>query len=148
MLSHVGSTQSSDRQLAPIFHIEVHNLWRCEEKTNIGDKGMDYEVKLLEEVDSVCRYMFHQSVDEITKDLQRKTSLPVLKVTPEEKLRMLYRSGILFQNSDKVLVRAREAVARFVHGEYLICTRCGEGIPPARLAVTPTANLCMKCSEE
>jgi len=39
------------------------------------------------------------------------------------------------------------ALARLVAGGYGICAVCEEPIPPARLAVLPTAAACVECAE-
>jgi RNA polymerase-binding transcription factor DksA len=39
------------------------------------------------------------------------------------------------------------ALARLAAGAYGICPTCEEPIPPARLAVLPTARTCVECAE-
>ncbi|TCJ00027.1 TraR/DksA C4-type zinc finger protein [Aeromicrobium sp. IC_218] len=41
---------------------------------------------------------------------------------------------------------ARAALARLDAGTYGTCERCGEPIPPERLAARPTASLCLRCA--
>jgi DnaK suppressor protein len=53
----------------------------------------------------------------------------------------------LLQNSKRVLVQVRAALARFEQGTYGLCGRCGEEIDPARLQALPYAALCMVCQQ-
>jgi RNA polymerase-binding transcription factor DksA len=39
----------------------------------------------------------------------------------------------------------RAALGRIAAGKYGVCQNCGCDIPPARLAVLPTATLCIGC---
>jgi RNA polymerase-binding transcription factor DksA len=39
----------------------------------------------------------------------------------------------------------RAALGRIAAGKYGVCQNCGCNIPPARLAVLPTATLCIGC---
>jgi DnaK suppressor protein len=41
----------------------------------------------------------------------------------------------------------QDALARLKRGEYGSCRRCGEAIPPARLAAMPQAAFCLDCQE-
>lgn len=45
------------------------------------------------------------------------------------------------------LVRVNDALARLDAGRYGQCTRCGAGIPAARLEAVPQADLCSPCAE-
>jgi DnaK suppressor protein len=40
----------------------------------------------------------------------------------------------------------RAALARHDEGEYGICERCGNPIPPARLEIRPDARTCVSCA--
>ncbi|MCZ8132431.1 MAG: TraR/DksA family transcriptional regulator [Steroidobacteraceae bacterium] len=44
------------------------------------------------------------------------------------------------------LVRIGRALARADRGEYGVCESCGEAIDPARLAVVPEADRCVRCA--
>lgn len=53
----------------------------------------------------------------------------------------------LRQNSEKLLVQVKEALARFERGTYGICQQCRQEIDPARLEALPYANLCLRCQQ-
>ena len=53
----------------------------------------------------------------------------------------------LRQNSEKLLVQVKEALARFERGTYGICQKCRQEIDPARLEALPYANLCLRCQQ-
>lgn len=48
----------------------------------------------------------------------------------------------------KNLVRIRKALARIRVGKYGICEGCGKMIDTDRLAIVPTAELCLECEKK
>lgn len=46
------------------------------------------------------------------------------------------------------LVRIRKALTKIKIGKYGICERCGKMIDTDRLAVMPTAELCLECEKK
>ena len=46
------------------------------------------------------------------------------------------------------LVAVRKALTRIKLGKYGICVNCGKMIDTDRLAITPTAELCMECAKK
>lgn len=46
---------------------------------------------------------------------------------------------------DKMLINTRKTLTKIKIGKYGLCDRCGNLIDTDRLAVNPTAELCMKC---
>ena len=46
------------------------------------------------------------------------------------------------------LVRIRKALTKIRIGKYGICERCGKMIDTDRLAVMPTAELCLECEKK
>lgn len=48
----------------------------------------------------------------------------------------------------KNLVRIRKALTKIKIGKYGICERCGKMIDTDRLAVIPTAELCLECEKK
>lgn len=46
---------------------------------------------------------------------------------------------------DKGLVRVRKTLTRMKLGNYGLCSKCGQMIDTDRLAVDPTAELCVTC---
>ena len=52
----------------------------------------------------------------------------------------------LLDQARQQLARVDAAIARLDTGEYGRCERCGEPIPPARLAARPTATTCIRCA--
>ncbi len=54
----------------------------------------------------------------------------------------------LAANLKKRLRSVQRALAKFDHGVYGICERCGRPIAPARLLAKPDATLCIKCQAE
>ena len=47
-----------------------------------------------------------------------------------------------------ILIRLRDAIARYESGKYGICERCGKPIHPDRLAVLPDTTLCIDCAQK
>ncbi|HMO09810.1 MAG TPA: TraR/DksA family transcriptional regulator [Paracoccaceae bacterium] len=43
--------------------------------------------------------------------------------------------------------RIRAALDRIAAGDYGLCARCGQDIPPARLDAIPSTPLCRNCAE-
>lgn len=58
------------------------------------------------------------------------------------------RISALKREIDKNLIRIRKALTRIRLGRYGLCSRCGQMIDTDRLAVNPTAELCMKCHKK
>ena len=58
--------------------------------------------------------------------------------------------GEVLEREDLVLHREMEAIRKALWrmdlGTYGTCTRCGQRIGPARLAVMPTTALCIDCA--
>ncbi|MFD1504379.1 TraR/DksA family transcriptional regulator [Georgenia yuyongxinii] len=52
----------------------------------------------------------------------------------------------LAEQSRQSLADADAALARLGAGSYGRCARCGRDIPAARLAVRPTATMCVECA--
>lgn len=52
----------------------------------------------------------------------------------------------LWQNSQDILSKIQEAVARIEEGTYGSCDHCGTAIPVARLDALPYTKLCVDCS--
>jgi RNA polymerase-binding transcription factor DksA len=48
---------------------------------------------------------------------------------------------------EKTLIRIRKALTRIKVGRYGICTNCGQMIDTDRLAIDPTASLCVTCAQ-
>jgi len=48
---------------------------------------------------------------------------------------------------DKTLIRIRKALTRIKIGKYGVCSRCGDLIDTDRLAIDPTADLCVDCAK-
>ena len=46
------------------------------------------------------------------------------------------------------LVSVRKALTRIKLGKYGICVNCGKMIDTDRLAITPTADMCMECARK
>lgn len=49
---------------------------------------------------------------------------------------------------DKMLINIRKALTKIKIGSYGICERCGQMIDTDRLAVNPTATLCITCQKD
>lgn len=49
---------------------------------------------------------------------------------------------------DKRMVQLRKALTRMKIGKYGLCEKCGKMIDTDRLAITPDATTCVKCSKE
>ncbi|OGD62547.1 hypothetical protein A2160_05880 [Candidatus Beckwithbacteria bacterium RBG_13_42_9] len=48
---------------------------------------------------------------------------------------------------DKTLIRIRKALSRIKVGNYGVCSGCKKLIDTDRLAIDPTADLCVKCAK-
>jgi RNA polymerase-binding transcription factor DksA len=46
------------------------------------------------------------------------------------------------------LVAVRKALTRIKLGKYGVCVSCGKMIDTDRLAITPTADMCMECAKK
>jgi RNA polymerase-binding transcription factor DksA len=108
----------------------------------------DVQRSLLGELNLVLKHYFHQNVNDIMNDLYCQSKNIDHTVDPDKVIRAIYRSGLLYQNSDKILSQIRNAVARFVHGEYGMCSKCGGEIASVQLMNAPTADLCSHCINE
>lgn len=100
---------------------------------------------LLQELNLVTRYYFHQSIDDIMNELRCQSSCVQNTSHPDVILKTIYQSGILYQRSDKIVSQIRNAVARYVRGTYGRCAQCGGEIPLAQLMNTPSSDLCTAC---
>ncbi|HUV47328.1 MAG TPA: TraR/DksA C4-type zinc finger protein [Candidatus Bathyarchaeia archaeon] len=49
---------------------------------------------------------------------------------------------------NKNLIRIRKALTRIKLGKYGLCTKCGKMINTERLAVDPSAVLCVECAKK
>lgn len=102
-----------------------------------------------------------QNVESTTGDPRLATRLPALREILEEQRDVATAAVTSILTSridpkDEMAVRARDsalralavidaAVDRIDHGRYGICGRCGGPIAIERLAVLPTADLCIGC---
>lgn len=48
---------------------------------------------------------------------------------------------------DKTLIRIRKTLTKIKLGKYGLCEKCESLIDTDRLAIDPTANLCIKCAK-
>ena len=58
------------------------------------------------------------------------------------------RVSVLKREIDKTLIRVRKALTRIKVGKYGVCESCGKMIDTDRLAIDPTAELCMVCANK
>ena len=58
------------------------------------------------------------------------------------------RIRVLKSEVDKTLIRIRKALSRINVGSYGVCATCGQMIDTDRLAIDPTAELCMSCAQK
>jgi RNA polymerase-binding protein DksA len=102
-----------------------------------------------------------QNVESTTGDPRLATRLPALREILEEQRDVATAAVTSILTSridpqDEMAVRARDAALmalavidaaldRIDHGRYGICGRCGGPIAVERLAVLPTAELCIGC---
>lgn len=49
---------------------------------------------------------------------------------------------------DKALINVRKSLTKIKIGKYGMCERCGKLIDTDRLAINPTAALCMSCEQK
>ncbi len=105
----------------------------------------DVQQSLLQELNLVTRYYFHQSIDDIMNELRCQSSCVQNTSHPDVILKTIYQSGVLYQRSDKIVSQIRNAVARYVRGTYGRCAQCGGEIPILQLMNTPTTDLCTGC---
>lgn len=49
--------------------------------------------------------------------------------------------------TSEAIVAVTRALTRIEDGSYGACERCGNAIPPARLAVRPEASFCINCAD-
>lgn len=58
------------------------------------------------------------------------------------------RISALKKEIDKTLIRIRKTLTRIKLGKYGLCTSCGKMIDTDRLAINPTAELCISCQKK
>jgi len=58
------------------------------------------------------------------------------------------RTQALSGETEAALNRVRGAMERVEKGSYGQCTKCGGMVDTERLAIDPTAELCMKCAKK
>ena len=59
-----------------------------------------------------------------------------------------HRSEALRSEVDKILINIRKTLTKIKIGKYGSCERCGRLIDTDRLAINPTAELCMDCQRK
>ena len=57
------------------------------------------------------------------------------------------RSEALRSEVDKILINIRKTLTKIKIGKYGLCEKCGKLIDTDRLAINPTAELCMNCQK-
>ncbi len=57
------------------------------------------------------------------------------------------RSEALRLEVDKMLINIRKTLTKIKIGKYGLCEKCGKLIDTDRLAINPTAELCMDCQK-
>jgi len=55
------------------------------------------------------------------------------------------RVSTIKEEVDKALINVRKTLTKIKLGRYGICSNCGKMINTDRLAINPTADLCIKC---
>jgi len=55
------------------------------------------------------------------------------------------RVEVLKLEIDKILIRVRKTLTKIKIGRYGLCEKCGRLIDTDRLAINPTAELCITC---
>lgn len=113
-----------------------------------GNGPLAVQRALLDELDLIMNYYFHQGVDDVMNDLYCQCSYIDNNPRPDIVLRTIHKSGVLYQRSDKPMQQIRDALLRYVQGTLGICRRCGNEIPGDILRDTPTTDLCPSCVEE
>ncbi len=58
------------------------------------------------------------------------------------------RVAALGRELDKALIEIRKSLTRIKIGKYGICEKCGKMIDTDRLAIKPTAGLCIECEKK
>lgn len=58
------------------------------------------------------------------------------------------RVSALKREIDKSLIRIRKTLTRIKLGRYGLCSKCGKMINTDRLAINPTAELCVDCAKK
>jgi RNA polymerase-binding transcription factor DksA len=58
------------------------------------------------------------------------------------------RTSAMRLQVSKSLVAIRKTLTRIKLGKYGVCAGCGKMIDTDRLAVTPTADMCMECAQK
>jgi len=59
-----------------------------------------------------------------------------------------HRSEALRSEVDKILINIRKTLTKIKIGKYGSCEKCGRLIDTDRLAINPTAELCMDCQRK
>jgi len=58
------------------------------------------------------------------------------------------RVSVLRQEIDKTLIRIRKTLTKIKLGKFGLCEGCGKMIDTDRLAIDPTASLCINCAKK
>lgn len=116
------------------------------------DDGIDNEVETIDL--EVQRQRLLQDKQAILNDLEHlqdamrtsEVDIDLEEGDPQIAEREKYQA--LAANLEKRLQSVQRALAKFDHGVYGICERCGKPIAAARLIAKPDATLCIKCQAE
>jgi len=101
--------------------------------------------KLLQEAGHVLEEYFHQPIDEAITDLRIRCLIDKDARDPVDILHGLHFSGLFYQIHNEPAALLRNAIARFVNGNYGLCLHCGDSIPVEWLLKSPLLSYCSRC---
>jgi hypothetical protein len=101
--------------------------------------------KLVHEIDTMCKYYFRQTLDEVITELRIRCIIARDRSDPLNLISDLHASGVLSFSSDSPVVYLRKAIERFSKGLYGLCSYCGESIPDEWLIRNPLITHCSRC---
>ena len=111
----------------------------------VRDKLLTEKAMILEELMNLKGESLHKSLKDSSGDLSGY-SIHMADMATD-----LYDREFSLELAEGERARLYElddAIKRIDHGEYGVCTLCGEAIAKARLKVMPQAEYCIKCREK
>lgn len=101
--------------------------------------------KLLQQAGYVLEEYYHQPLEEVITDLRIRCLIDKDVDDPVGLLHGLHFSRLFYQLRNEPADQIREAMARFVEGDYGLCLHCGGTIPHEWLMKSPLVQYCSRC---
>ena len=103
---------------------------------------------LLREVDLTFRRSYHQTLDDVIRDLRIRRVLGSPDPSATTILTALRQTGILEMNSGSTLAGLRRTLDRYAAGLLGICEDCHRPIAQKEIVHRPSLRLCARCRKK